>query len=105
MEENNKEQDLMMKKILGEKLFNEICSACHGKNGEGNADAFFPKIQGQHYAYLLRQLKWIRDGRRKNANATMFTLIEKMDDEEKNKILEKIKKQEALIEEEKKREE
>ena len=66
---------------IGKKLFDEKCSACHGKNGEGNADAFFPKIQGQHYAYLLRQLKWIRDGRRKNANAAMFTLVEKMDDE------------------------
>jgi len=64
----------------GKKIFEENCAACHGKNGEGNAEAFFPRIQGQHYAYILRQLKWIRDGRRKNANPAMLALIKNMDD-------------------------
>lgn len=64
----------------GKKIFEESCAACHGKNGEGNAEAFFPRIQGQHYAYILRQLKWIRDGRRKNANPAMLALIKNMDD-------------------------
>ena len=66
---------------LGKKLYTEKCTACHGQKGEGNAEAFFPRIQGQHYAYLLRQLQWIRDGRRKNANATMLVLIKDMDDD------------------------
>jgi len=65
---------------LGQKLFMEKCAACHGQKGEGNAAAFFPRIQGQHYAYLLRQLQWIRDGLRKNANAAMLALIKDMDD-------------------------
>ena len=64
----------------GKKLFNEKCMACHGSEGMGNAEAFFPKIQGQHYEYLLRQLQWIRDGRRKNANPAMLALIKEMDD-------------------------
>jgi cytochrome c553 len=64
----------------GEILFKEKCVACHGAKGEGNADSFFPRIQGQHYAYLLRQLQWIRDGRRKNANPAMLALIKKLDD-------------------------
>ena len=64
----------------GKKIFEENCAACHGKNGEGNAEAFYPRIQGQHYAYILRQLKWIRDGRRKNANPAMLALIKNMDD-------------------------
>jgi len=29
---------------------------------------------------LLRQLQWIRDGRRKNANPTMLALIKDLDD-------------------------
>ena len=65
---------------LGQTLFTEKCSVCHGQKGEGNAAAFFPRIQGQHYAYLLRQLQWIRDGRRKNANPAMLALIKDMDD-------------------------
>ncbi len=64
----------------GQKLFEEKCAACHGKQGEGNAKNFFPRIQGQHYAYLLRQLKWIRDGLRKNANPAMLAQIKEMDD-------------------------
>ena len=70
----------------GKKLFDEKCMACHGSEGQGNAEAFFPKLQGQHYAYLLRQLKWIRDGRRKNANPAMLALIKDMDDETLAKI-------------------
>lgn len=66
---------------MGKKLFAEKCVACHGQKGEGKAIAFYPRIQGQHYTYLLRQLKWIRDGRRKNANPAMLALIKDMNDE------------------------
>ncbi len=64
----------------GKKLYFEKCVACHGQKGEGNAENFFPRIQGQHYAYLLRQLQWIRDGRRKNANPAMLAVIKDLDD-------------------------
>jgi len=63
----------------GQKMYEEKCTSCHGKQGLGDADNFFPKIQGQHYAYLLRQLQWIRDGLRKNANPAMLIQIKNMD--------------------------
>jgi len=44
---------------------------CHGEDGEGHFRKRKPRIQGQHYEYLLRQLMLIRDGRRKNANRAM----------------------------------
>lgn len=65
----------------GKKIYLKKCSNCHGKKGKGNAKTFFPRIQGQHYAYILRQLQWIRDGRRKNANIAMLARIKDMDDE------------------------
>ncbi len=65
----------------GKKLFAEKCAVCHGAQAEGNEAAIFPRLQGQHYGYLLRQLKWIRDGLRKNANAGMLEQIKGMDDE------------------------
>ena len=65
----------------GKEIFNQMCSACHGDKGQGNAVSFFPRIQGQHYAYTLRQLQWMRDGRRKNANPAMLAIIKDMDDE------------------------
>lgn len=56
---------------LGADLYRVHCQKCHGKYGEGDNEKFYPKIQGQHYNYLLRQFVWIRDGRRRNANTKM----------------------------------
>jgi serine/threonine protein kinase/cytochrome c553 len=47
----------------GEKLFKQYCVICHGENGEGKAKTFSPRIQGQHYEYMLRQFKFIREGK------------------------------------------
>jgi cytochrome c553 len=61
-----------------ERLFFRKCVECHGGSGGGDAKRYFPRIQGQHYEYLLRQLKWIQNGRRKNANKEMVRRIKKM---------------------------
>lgn len=59
----------------GEKLYKENCVQCHGETGEGSEEKFYPKIQGQHYQYMLRQFEWIRDGKRRNANPDMVKQI------------------------------
>jgi cytochrome c553 len=59
----------------GEKLYKEHCKKCHGANGEGNNKEFQPRIQGQHYEYLLRQFYWIKNGQRRNADQTMVKQI------------------------------
>lgn len=61
-----------------EKLFYRKCAECHGADGSGDATRFFPRIQGQHYEYLLRQITWMREGKRRNANPTMVKRIKKM---------------------------
>ncbi len=78
----------------GEALYKQKCVACHGANGQGDADNFFPRIQGQHYAYLLRQLQWIRDGRRKNANPGMLALIKNLDDKNLSAIADYVSRME-----------
>ena len=57
------------------------CSNCHGETGIGDADKFYPLLQGQNYEYLLRQLKLIQAGKRKNSNRDMQIEISKMSDE------------------------
>ncbi len=59
----------------GKALYEKQCQECHGKNGEGNKDKFYPVIAGQHYKYLLRQMTEIRDGKRRNANPDMVKVI------------------------------
>ena len=59
----------------GKDLYEKQCKECHGGNGEGNAEKFYPVIAGQHYKYLLRQMTEIRDGKRRNANPDMVKVI------------------------------
>lgn len=66
----------------GKSLYQKRCSLCHGDKAQGNNEAFFPSLNGQHHAYLLRQLKWIRDGYRKNANPAMVTEVKDLSDDE-----------------------
>ncbi len=61
---------------LGKKLYIKYCTECHGRNGEGDKDRFYPKIHGQHYNYLIRQFKWMQFGQRRNANPEMLEQID-----------------------------
>jgi len=62
---------------LGKDIYRTNCKTCHGDKGQGSNKEFFPRIQGQHYNYLLKQLIWIRDGRRRNANKQMMHQVER----------------------------
>ncbi len=59
----------------GKELYEKNCVKCHGKQGEGSAEKFYPRIQGQHYKYMLRQFEWIEAGKRRNANPDMMKQI------------------------------
>ncbi|MEH6456546.1 MAG: c-type cytochrome [Cocleimonas sp.] len=67
---------------IGKKLYTQHCESCHGTNAEGNNDNNFPLLQGQHYQYLLRQMQWIKNGIRKNGDATMRLQIQVFTDVE-----------------------
>jgi cytochrome c553 len=71
----------------GKQLFHDNCIRCHGDNGEGNGEKFYPKIQGQHYAYMLRQFEWIRDGKRRNANPEMVKQIQDFSDQDMKMVI------------------
>ena len=42
-----------------------VCAACHGADGN-SANAMWPKLAGQHAAYLVKQLKDFKSGARKD---------------------------------------
>ena len=60
----------------GAQLYKDNCVRCHGENGEGDNEKFYPRIHGQHYNYLVRQYQWIKDGKRRNANPDMVQQIQ-----------------------------
>ncbi len=67
---------------------------CHGENGEGSNEKFYPpRIQGQHYEYLLRQYVWIKEGKRRNANPDMMKQIEWMTERDTKAVLDYVSRQ------------
>lgn len=59
----------------GGALYQRDCTRCHGAQGEGRAETFVPVVAGQHYAYLLRQLRAIAGSRRRNAHPEMVEAV------------------------------
>jgi cytochrome c553 len=41
------------------------CASCHGTQGEGTSDVYFPRLAGKPAGYLYNQLIAFRDGRRR----------------------------------------
>lgn len=62
----------------GEMLFDRKCAVCHLNDGEGEDEILFPKITGQHYVYMLRELNWMKEGKRRNALRGMVNRIRRM---------------------------
>ena len=61
---------------LGQRLYDDNCVECHGKQGEGNSQEHIPAIAGQHFNYLVREFDLIRANRRANADPKMVRHIE-----------------------------
>ena len=72
--------------LEGERLYQEKCAACHGVEGEGNSVARFPRLQGQHYAYLLHQARLIATWQRK-ADPAMEAILATLSDEQIRQIM------------------
>ena len=53
-----KAPDTMQARVLG-------CAACHGAQGEGTSNDYYPRLSGKPAGYLYNQLLAFRDGRRK----------------------------------------
>jgi len=66
----------------GKKLYDKDCASCHGDAGEGVAKKFYPMVASQHYRYLLREAREIRDGGRRNAYPKMVKVIKKYTDDD-----------------------
>ncbi|MBF0288163.1 MAG: c-type cytochrome, partial [SAR324 cluster bacterium] len=59
----------------GAKIYTDNCVRCHGTHGEGSFKNYYPVIAGQNYHYLMRQFRWIKSGKRRNANPEMVKQI------------------------------
>ncbi len=51
----------------GREKAEQVCAACHGKDGNTPIDPAYPKLAGQHADYLTRALLDYKNEQRKNA--------------------------------------
>jgi len=63
----------------GTEVYRQSCSGCHGKSGDGNRELEIPKLAGQNYAYLVRQIHDAVEGRRPNFDASHVKLLKNLD--------------------------
>ena len=60
----------------GGRMYATRCQWCHGGQGEGSDERFVPRVAGQQYEYLLRQLQDTVGGRRPNMRTQHLRLLE-----------------------------
>ena len=83
---------------LGAKLYADNCVRCHGAEGEGDNDTFRPRIQAQHFNYLVTQFEQIKEGQRLNADPEMVKQIQDFSDRETKAVLDYVSRLEPAEE-------
>lgn len=63
----------------GSNVYERLCESCHGVSGLGNSAKRVPRIAGQHYDYLMRQIYDAADGRRPNFTPVHIRLLGRLD--------------------------
>ena len=71
---------------VGQELFTHICAACHGFDGSGQAANRIPRIAGQHYPFLRRQIAVAAALHRALAPPEMTSALRGMPDAEKDAL-------------------
>jgi len=70
----------------GERLYRQHCASCHGSDGAGNNELSYPRLQGQHYSYMRRQARLVRDNLR-SVNAVMSSMFKTLPEKDIEKVL------------------
>jgi cytochrome c553 len=62
----------------GRAVYEAQCVSCHGPGAQGDDRRRIPRLAGQHYAYLLRQLHDAVEGRRPNFSIAHVRLLSRL---------------------------
>lgn len=68
--------------VVGQNVYARACSHCHGVAAEGNGELRYPRLAGQHYGYLKREIEVMRVGDRPNISWDHMKLLESLTPEE-----------------------
>jgi cytochrome c553 len=71
---------------VGQETYTHICAACHGVDGRGASGNRVPRIAGQHYPYLRRQIDAAADLHRNFAPPEMTSALRSMTDPQRDAV-------------------
>jgi cytochrome c553 len=71
----------------GGKIYASRCARCHGPDGRGDGDRYIPRLESQHYGYLVRQFQSIKERRRRNADPEMVELAAELEPRDVDAVL------------------
>ncbi|MBF0178316.1 MAG: c-type cytochrome [Magnetococcales bacterium] len=80
---------------LGQRVYRAYCRSCHGDHGEGRPDDYYPMIQGQHYAYMVRQIEWMKNGKRRAVHPLKMKQIKYLSEKEMSAALDYVSRESA----------
>jgi cytochrome c553 len=63
----------------GTEVYSRSCASCHGKSGNGSGQQHIPRLAGQNYAYLVRQIHDAVEGRTPNFSVAHISLLKGLD--------------------------
>ncbi len=63
----------------GQRIYASHCAACHGPDGLGNNSHYYPRLQGQHYSYMVRQIDLVKRILRR-VDPAMEAVVKTLDD-------------------------
>lgn len=59
----------------GKQIYEGFCASCHGQRAEGNGDLWVPNLRGQHYGYLLEQMRSMATAQRTNVSDDLHRMF------------------------------
>jgi len=68
--------------LLGEAVFREQCSSCHGEDARGDDEGFIPALRNQHYSYLLREMQALAAGYHRSADPDLSRFLASIHEDE-----------------------
>ena len=70
----------------GGRIYHQYCASCHGQQGEGDNSLVYPRLQGQHYSYMIRQARLVRNNLR-SVDAAMAGIFKSLSEQELDRVL------------------
>lgn len=60
----------------GKRYYQGLCAFCHGEQGEGNESHATPALRGQHYSYLITQMRGLNAMHRYSVDLEIVAALE-----------------------------